>query len=154
MKRLFFAVYVLWAINLLVVGPSRTRVVVVICALLLAAVAIAARWRSVNAAHPIAAALWSNRGPRTDVQFMSRSELFRSGRTFLAGGAILFASYIGFVVNAGPRFGDSAFSISVSAVFMLTGLVGISGGLYLFVRGFCRSASYMPVGTPSPKNAA
>jgi hypothetical protein len=81
-------------------------------------------------------------GPRTDVRYMTRAELFKSATQTLVGGLLLLGGCAGlgwFVAH-----GSSLVVIAGFFVALVLSAMGIVGALYLCVRGVLRSPSYDP----------
>jgi hypothetical protein len=94
--------------------------------------------------HPtgrVARRMFSLHGPRTDVAAMNRQELFQSGRWFFGIGVLLLAAYAASVFLAGNAIAESAPLLFLLFFLSFPGLMGIGGGLYLFVRGLARPSA-------------
>jgi hypothetical protein len=82
-------------------------------------------------------------GPSTDVRYMSKTQLFRSGIQFLLFGIGLFAAAFGFL-SVFFDFMPPALMMAISFPVTILSGMGVLGGLYLCIRGVFRSASYDP----------
>src|SRR5262245_3848048 len=95
---------------------------------------------------PVAEMLLLRRfGPRTDVRYMTKVELFKSGTQFLGSGLVVLAGALGLalLVPEIEKIQPEIVGVSGFAVLIISGM-GILGGLYLYVRGAFRSTSYDP----------
>lgn len=95
----------------------------------------------------IMAELYKPRGPRTDVRYMTKAELYRSGRSFLVGGAalaIVLMALTGLTsLFANPR-SELPFLMSVFFLLVILECALLFGGVYLLFRGLLRRRSYDP----------
>jgi hypothetical protein len=87
-------------------------------------------------------------GPRTDVRYMTRAELFRSAWQFLLAALVMSVTcvavaYFGSVAN---HSGDPTPLIQgLFFLFWVLAGMGFAGSLYLAIRGVIRSPSYDPL---------
>jgi hypothetical protein len=93
-------------------------------------------------------------GPRSDVKYMTKSELYESGTRFIVWGLIASSALLatGIVARALGASPDNS-NLLLALWFGLTLLAGMCflGGGYLLLRGSLRSQSYSP---PQPRSAA
>lgn len=91
--------------------------------------------------------LFEPRGPRTDVRYMTKAELFRSGRSFLVGGAALAIVLMALMkltsLLANPR-SEQPFLMGVFFLLVIFECVLLFAGAYLLFRGLFRRRSYDP----------
>lgn len=116
--------------------------------LLVGGVFLLSRWVRKNPNEPLAIVLFRlTFGPRTDVKYMTRSELFRSSASFLTW-ALVFAIIVLVVVFA--WFSDGKEPPVISQVFLFAAIIalGMSGlaAAYICIRGIFRSPTYRPPG--------
>lgn len=91
-------------------------------------------------------------GPRTDIQYLTRSQLWSSSWRFLAWGLFclgLLMSVVKFPQLSGWGPGAPGSTVVLALVLVLLCGIGFVGGVYLFVRFLFRSSSYVP-----PPNSA
>ena len=104
---------------------------------------ISARWVLAHQDNRAARFLLKHRGPRQDVAWMTRSERFRSAWTFLlwgiASGALLAVTIYGWSKLAPDD--DSVVYMCIVWFLMIFTLMGLGGGIYLFVRGLTSGIS-------------
>lgn len=82
-------------------------------------------------------------GPRTDVMYMTRSELFKSALVFICFGVL--SIFIIFLFQHFSIFGNiQAGELVLMFSLSLFATMGISGGIYLCIRGLCRRKNYIP----------
>jgi hypothetical protein len=86
-------------------------------------------------------------GPRTDVKYLTRRQLWSSSWRFLAWGFICLSTLTALVKF--PQFtgwgpGAPAFTVVLFLALVLLCGVGFVGGLYLFARFLFRSSNYAP----------
>jgi hypothetical protein len=94
--------------------------------------------------------LFSDRGPRTDVAFMNRRELFQSGGWFLGLGSLLLAAAASVMIVSGNAFSESAPLLYLFFVLMFPGFMGLGGGIYLCFRGLIRRPTPPLTGPDTP----
>ncbi len=109
------------------------------------------RWTKAHLEHPFAKLMWSVHGPRTDVRYMNRAQLFGSARIFVAWGLILFITHAAFLAAARNSLAESVVLASLWGAVMLSSLLGLAGGLYLLLRAIARPSSYLPPPAPEPR---
>lgn len=98
----------------------------------------------------IVAKLYEERGARTDVRFMTRQELLRSGRSFLTWGLLIsLVVYVTvfLVMPTRPAVIPKTVEIIVGAftfvAFIAVGML-LVGGVYMSIRGVFRRNKYDP----------
>jgi peptidoglycan/LPS O-acetylase OafA/YrhL len=98
---------------------------------------ILTRWVLAHQDNRLARFLLKHRGPRQDVAWMTRPERFRSAWTFLlygiASGALLAVTIYGWS-ELGLHDNGVVYMCIVWFLMIFT-LMGLGGGIYLFVRG-------------------
>ena len=87
-------------------------------------------------------------GPRSDVKYLTKSQLWSSAWRFLAWGGLCFVALVALVklpqlTGWGP--GAPALTVILFLVLVLLCGMGLIGGLYLFVRHLLRDAKYSPI---------
>jgi hypothetical protein len=89
-------------------------------------------------------------GPRTDVKYMSRKDLFKSSLTFIIYAIHLTIFFYLSVYFIYLSYGDKEPPLTVMAIvcfaFPVLGGMCYLGSLYLFIRGLLRSENYVPKG--------
>lgn len=86
--------------------------------------------------------LYGFRGVRTDVKYMTKSELYYSGLQFLKWSGLLLVILLLFA-----KLIESNFNLTTGMLsFMLTifSLMFFSGGIYMLIRGVFRKKNYIP----------
>jgi hypothetical protein len=104
------------------------------------------RWARKNPDEPLTAVLFRlTFGPRTDVKYMTRSDLFRSAASFLTW-ALILAVVMLLLVMTGFSSGREPPAIYQMLVFGIAIGLAMSGlaAAYLFIRGALRSPTYKP----------
>ncbi len=95
---------------------------------------------------PLVRKLFDSIGPRTDTRYMTRVELLRSSLTFACLGlttlAVLFLAAVS-LSHDGPDHLDPLLGGFFFGTFLLTAM-WLLGGIYLLIRGLCRSRNYNP----------
>ncbi len=86
-------------------------------------------------------------GPRTDVKYMTRRDLFQSALSFLFWSIVslflcIFIIYLAGVVSKGGEF-PTVGLVGLFAFVLFSG-VGVTGALYLFIRGLLRDKDFVP----------
>lgn len=91
-------------------------------------------------------------GPRTDVAHMTKNQLLESGLRFITWGLIFMAAFwangIIMAVIYAPH-DPAGFFIVIMTIIILFSSMGFVAGLYLIVRWFFRSSTYVPPSSPS-----
>jgi hypothetical protein len=91
--------------------------------------------------------MFKSRGPRSDVVFLTRRQLFAEGAKYLYL-AVLGIGVIWVAGSVGEALGGDAFATTVgAAALFIVGILSamfILGGAYLLVRGLFRSPRYVP----------
>ncbi len=82
--------------------------------------------------------LWRPRGPRTDVARMSRGELFKSARQFLAAGIVLILVGAVLYFTIGVDFEVHPVMAGVAWMLTILGVGGLCASSYLALRGILR----------------
>jgi len=86
-------------------------------------------------------------GPRTDIQYLTKSQLWSSCWRFLAWGFFclgMLMSLVKFPQLSGWGPGAPGTTVVLFLVLVLLCGIGFVGGLYLFVRFLFRPSSYVP----------
>jgi len=100
-----------------------------------------------NPRWPLARFMFRSRGPRSDVECLTRRQLFAEGVKFLYLALLLFLVVwaVGSVGDAvGVDLLEKPLGMGVTFVcFILSGIFML-GGVYLLLRGLFRSAGYVP----------
>lgn len=89
-------------------------------------------------------------GPRSDVKYMTKTELYDSGVRFIVWGLIFTSAF--WAVGIAARFLHSSPDTSPLMAALWFGLsllagMGFLGGFYLVIRGLLRPHSYIPPST-------
>jgi hypothetical protein len=119
---------------------------VIIEIILVGGVFLLSRWARSNPNEPLTIVLFRlGFGPRTDVKYMTRSELFHSAASFLTW-ALIFAIILLVLVFASFPGGKEPPVIAEVFLFGITIALGMSGlaAAYLGIRGVFRSSKYTP----------